>query len=90
MGKVIAVVNPSGGSRKTTITMNLGVGLAMRGEKVLMVDADLQGNLTAGLGFREVGSFKKDLAGILDKIMRNEKVRTNREFGVLIPVVVGR
>lgn len=43
---VMAVVNQKGGTGKTTTTENLGVGLAMEGKKVLVVDADPQASLS--------------------------------------------
>ena len=49
----IAVVNQKGGTGKTTTCENLGIGLAMEGKKVLLVDANPQGSLTISMGSQQ-------------------------------------
>ena len=49
--KVIALANQKGGTARTTTTLNLGIGLAHQGRKVLLVNADTQGDLTTALGW---------------------------------------
>lgn len=48
---VIAVVNQKGGTGKTTTCENLGIGIALEGKKVLLIDTDPQASLTISLGF---------------------------------------
>lgn len=60
---VMAVVNQKGGTGKTTTCENLGVGLAMEGKKVLLVDTDPQASLTICLGHPGSGSAFSDIIG---------------------------
>lgn len=70
--KIIAICNQKGGVGKTVTTVNLGIGLARQGKRVLLVDVDPQGSLTASLGYHQPDQLDETLATIMGKIIMDE------------------
>ena len=74
MCRVIVICNQKGGVAKTTSTVNLGIGLVNAGKKVLLIDADPQGSLTASLGYVEPDELKITLASIMMAVINEEEI----------------
>ena len=74
MCKVISIVNQKGGCSKTTSAVNIGIGLANAGKKVVLIDADAQGSLTASLGFQKPDELRVTLATIMAKTINEEEI----------------
>ena len=70
--KVLALCSQKGGVGKTTSCVNLAVGLAREGKRVLVVDNDPQGSMTASLGYHNPDELPITLATILTKIVEDE------------------
>lgn len=91
MCKIITVSNQKGGTAKTTSCVNLGIGLASAGKKVLLIDTDPQGSLSISLGYSEPDAMEKTLATLMMNIVNDEEfcledVMLHHEEGVdIIP-----
>ena len=75
--KVIAIANQKGGVGKTTTTFNLGVALKNQGKRVLVVDANPQGDLTTYMGYNE-SELKTTLAQLMESVIYDSQLDTKQ------------
>ena len=73
MCKVLICANQKGGVAKSTSVVNLGIGLARAGRKVLLIDNDPQGSLTEALGYPEPDKIEITLSKIMEWVLNEGK-----------------
>ena len=81
MCKIIAVAMQKGGCSKSSVSLNLGIGLAREGKKVLLIDNDALGSLTASLGFEDPDGMTDTLASIMMNIINEEEMESG--YGII-------
>ena len=71
MARIYAICNQKGGVGKTVTAVSLGIGLAREGKRVLLVDVDAQGSLTASLGYQQPDQMEVTLATVMGQVIQD-------------------
>lgn len=79
--KVIALCNQKGGVGKTTTCVNLGIGLAQHGKRVLLIDLDAQASMTLSLGYKTPDELTETVAEVMQMVIEDKPVPES--YGIL-------
>ena len=78
--EILSIINQKGGVGKTTTTINLAAGLALKNKKILVIDLDPQGNATTGLGLLNSENSDETIYGVLNGTKKISEVIKKTQF----------